>query len=336
MQDMLQQEGVEIVEATVEDVKGNIVPLTLGQENLPAIRVDMTPAQAVDFAREAAKVLVDVVEQCELAVVCSNRPDAKKHIMLEGWSTVAKFYGCTIKCTSSQPVGDPDTRARFPGFYAKAEVIDKFGNVIGEGDGYCMRDEGTWKNRPNYALASMAQTRAASKAARIVFSWVVVLAGYNPTPSDEMPDEMHKSPPPAGAKPVVNTTPSEADPFSGGFVNNPKAVSGLFDYLKRQKIEKDEFGQFLLETRKCGDITLTRAPIESTESGKPRWDKLSMLYFNTFKGNKEGVIHAFFNWKIDKDKDTPVDGSTLVKSDQASDQASDLDIAQETAQNEMF
>jgi len=42
------------------------------------------------------------------------------------------------------------------------------------------------ENVPLFQLASMAQTRALAKALRNVLSWVVVLAGYKPTPSEEM------------------------------------------------------------------------------------------------------------------------------------------------------
>ena len=41
---------------------------------------------------------------------------------------------------------------------------------------------------PLYQLASMAQTRANAKVMRNVLSWVAVLAGYKPTPAEEMPD----------------------------------------------------------------------------------------------------------------------------------------------------
>lgn len=39
---------------------------------------------------------------------------------------------------------------------------------------------------PLYQLESMSQTRAQAKALRSRFSWVVVLAGYSPTPAEEM------------------------------------------------------------------------------------------------------------------------------------------------------
>lgn len=39
---------------------------------------------------------------------------------------------------------------------------------------------------PLFQLASMAQTRACAKALRNVLSWVAVLAGYRPTPAEEL------------------------------------------------------------------------------------------------------------------------------------------------------
>ena len=39
---------------------------------------------------------------------------------------------------------------------------------------------------PSFQLRSMAQTRACAKAFRNVLAWVVVLAGYRPTPAEEM------------------------------------------------------------------------------------------------------------------------------------------------------
>jgi len=48
-----------------------------------------------------------------------------------------------------------------------------------------MFNEPNWSDKPLAQVASMAGTRAASKALRIGLSWVVVLAGYNPTPAEE-------------------------------------------------------------------------------------------------------------------------------------------------------
>ena len=51
------------------------------------------------------------------------------------------------------------------------------------------KDEPTWKGRPDYARRSMAATRATSKVCRLAFSWVMVLAGFQPTPAEEIPHD---------------------------------------------------------------------------------------------------------------------------------------------------
>jgi hypothetical protein len=59
----------------------------------------------------------------------------------------------------------------------------------------------------------MAQTRACAKALRNVFAWVVVLAGYAPTPAEDMTGTEEK----ATAKP-----PQEKKPEDGGKTDDEK------------------------------------------------------------------------------------------------------------------
>lgn len=63
------------------------------------------------------------------------------------------------------------------------------GAVIGRASAICgTPDEPTWATRPAYARRSMAITRATGKAYRLGFSWIMALAGYEPTPAEEMTD----------------------------------------------------------------------------------------------------------------------------------------------------
>jgi hypothetical protein len=48
-------------------------------------------------------------------------------------------------------------------------------------------DERNWSHRDDYALRSMAQTRAVAKALRLCLGWIMSLAGYEATPAEEMP-----------------------------------------------------------------------------------------------------------------------------------------------------
>jgi hypothetical protein len=61
----------------------------------------------------------------------------------------------------------------------------------------CLDDEAKWTTSRSFQLRSMAQTRAQAKALRNVLAWVVVMAGYQPTPAEEMD----------GAPPAIGRTP---------------------------------------------------------------------------------------------------------------------------------
>lgn len=66
---------------------------------------------------------------------------------------------------------------------------------------------------PLFQMASMAQTRACAKVHRNVLSWIVVLAGYRPTPAEEMDGLAEREPSPREPAP---SAPSKASgPGSG-------------------------------------------------------------------------------------------------------------------------
>ncbi len=71
------------------------------------------------------------------------------------------------------------------GFKASFKA-EKDGREVGWGEGRCARSESNWADRDDYALASMAQTRAQSKALRQPLGFVVGLAGYATTPAEEL------------------------------------------------------------------------------------------------------------------------------------------------------
>jgi len=141
--------------------------------------VKKTPHEVVVDAAKAAKELKNIVDNKPKKVMING----EQYLEYEDWQTVAKFFLCSVKTTDPLPV----TFNNVDGFTARSEVIDnRTGMVIGGATAYCMRDEPNWKDKPLFQLASMAQTRAGAKGLRNCFAWVVVLAGYKPTPAEEM------------------------------------------------------------------------------------------------------------------------------------------------------
>ena len=138
------------------------------------------PQKEIQSGTEAANALVGVVRKAGLARKFGGE---KEHLFYEAWQTLAKFYGCSIRTGDAQFVKIDEVQ----GAKAKAEIIDdETGRVVGGAEAYCMRDERNWENKPWYQLASMAQTRAGSKAARNKWAFVPALAGYATTPAEEM------------------------------------------------------------------------------------------------------------------------------------------------------
>lgn len=137
------------------------------------------PKRDTAFAHQSALVLKDIVTQNGWAIKLGQGV----HLKYEAWQTIGKYYGYTVKTGESVYVEAGDIK----GFEAKAWVIDnKTGMEIGGAEAGCFTDEPNWKNKPLFQLKSMAQTRAGSKALRQILGFVVALAGYSPTPSDEM------------------------------------------------------------------------------------------------------------------------------------------------------
>jgi hypothetical protein len=145
------------------------------------VQLSTVPSKATDDARIAAVYLKKLLDNKKKKVVING----KRHIEFEDWITLGNYYGIDVRTGDAEPVEVHGIK----GAKAKAEVIRiDDGTVIGGAEAYCLADEKNWKNKPFFQLASMAQTRAGSKALSNVLRWVVALEGISGTPAEEMED----------------------------------------------------------------------------------------------------------------------------------------------------
>jgi hypothetical protein len=84
-----------------------------------------------------------------------------------------------------QGLGRARALGRAYGFRAEFHAL-KSGSPVGWGEGRCTRGEASKVGQDDYALASMAQTRAQSRALGAPLKFVVKLAGYEGTAAEEM------------------------------------------------------------------------------------------------------------------------------------------------------
>ncbi|KKK56475.1 hypothetical protein LCGC14_3064170 [marine sediment metagenome] len=154
-------------------------------EKKEIVKVDdvFNPKEIVKFGAVAADALKDIVKQAGLIKKINNQD----YLMFEGWQTVGRFFQSTVGIEWTKPVREEvEGKQEIIGFEARAYVKDKKGDIISTAESYCGRDEGNWKDKPLFALRSMAQTRASAKVLRQIYAWVVVLADYKATPAEEM------------------------------------------------------------------------------------------------------------------------------------------------------
>jgi hypothetical protein len=149
-------------------------------EYIPAtVNLTTNPEVATTEAKEAGVQLLKLLDNKPKKVVING----KRHIEFEDWVTLGNFYGVTVKTGEPEPVEIFEAK----GFKASAEVIRvDDGIVIGGASAYCLNNEKNWKNKDYFQMASMAQTRAGSKALSNVLRWVVALSGLAGTPAEEM------------------------------------------------------------------------------------------------------------------------------------------------------
>jgi hypothetical protein len=116
---------------------------------------------------------------------------------VEGWGTVGSMVGVfAVKEGEVQEIAWPEVvppRLKKQqedglafGYTASYKAQTLAGAVVGGGEADCKRTETKWAVKDDHALKSMAQTRAQSKSLKAPLSFIVAMAGYEPTPAEEM------------------------------------------------------------------------------------------------------------------------------------------------------
>ena len=185
-----------------------------------------TAAGIVLKATEYANALASVIRAKHLYKTIGQ----KNHVFVEGWTLCGSMLGVFPVCTWTRPVEG--------GWEARVEARTLSGAVVGAAEASCLRAESNWKNRDDFALRSMAQTRATSKAMRLPLGFIVVLAGYEGTPAEEMDGIVPEKKSGRGGE-----CESQGAPVGGGPAQaSPPSASGMSteEHLAEAKRHREE------------------------------------------------------------------------------------------------
>ena len=163
----------------------------LPSEELPsAIQLFDDPQAVIDRYVKQADAIMRVIGDNQKGWVV--RIKGNRYLRIEAWQTIARFnrLGAVIAWTREIY----DSGDQLLGYEARSEVLTSSGQIVSSGEMMCGLDEKICRGKldpieKRNACRSMAQTRATSKAYRLCLSFVIVLAGYDSTPAEEMDGE---------------------------------------------------------------------------------------------------------------------------------------------------
>jgi hypothetical protein len=128
----------------------------------------------------------------------SSNIQGKQFVNVEGWQFAGASLGLMPIITNTQDLSNETTIK----YMATCEVRNiTTGAVVATGIALCTNSEKTKRYFDEYAILSMAQTRAIGKAYRNLLAWLMKAAGFEATPAEEM-DFQHDEPK-KPSKPVV-------------------------------------------------------------------------------------------------------------------------------------
>ena len=136
---------------------------------------DLTkPTDIIDFANNLKAIIVEKNLYANI--------NGKNYPLVEGWQIAGAFTG-TLPIV--EKVEDLSVGNHYK-YRAEVSLQDKEGNKVGYGVAICSNKEKGKQRFDEYAVASMAQTRAVGKAYRMKLGWLLKIAGYETTPAEEM------------------------------------------------------------------------------------------------------------------------------------------------------
>jgi hypothetical protein len=346
----------EIVDGTAEGVDDGptgaalaLVPSNGGRSVIRAER----PEEVIEKATAIADVLKNLIEDKGLS---TNVGGNRKHVNVDGWQALGMMLGALggealhAETVWSRRVLDETGAMKrtqyqqhikryFRGgggireevtfdvdgydWEACVEVRTAAGVVMGRAEAMCSREEETWSKRDEYAVRSMAETRAESRAYRRAVGWIVNIAGYSPTPSEEMPPQSVEPELPPWARPAsreqveafksawdvlatmagVDAAQSEAargrvrDAFSGAMTAGfATALVGIAEEFDRRPAAAPPAGP--AETAAPAEAPVPRTPIGGEASATPtegrptREDYAELKARRTEKGLDDDALAA--------------------------------------------
>lgn len=165
----------EVIEA--QEVPPQALTIVPKQVVAPGLFGATEPREVIAKAAEVATALKEVVIKQGLV----SNINGKQYPKCEAWTLLGTILGVFPVLVWTRKVEG--------GWEARVEAKTKDGAIVGAAEAQCLNTEKNWANRDEFALRSMAQTRATAKCLRMPLGFVMTLSGFEATPAEEMVSE---------------------------------------------------------------------------------------------------------------------------------------------------
>jgi hypothetical protein len=182
----------------------------------------------------------------------SSNIQGKQFVNVEGWQFAGASLGLMPIITSTQDLSN-ETAIKY---MATCEVRNiTTGQLVATGIALCSNAEKTKRYFDEYAILSMAQTRAIGKAYRNLLAWLMKAAGFEATPAEEMDFAKEEAPTkkPKVVEVVAEEIPVEVD--RDAIIKDIQAAARMKDltdifFSNKEYIEKDQQLMKLMTAKK--------------------------------------------------------------------------------------
>ena len=182
----------------------------------------------------------------------SSNIQGKQFVNVEGWQFAGASLGLMPIITSTQDLSN-ETAIKY---MATCEVRNiTTGQLVATGIALCSNAEKTKRFFDEYAILSMAQTRAIGKAYRNLLAWLMKAAGFEATPAEEMDFARDETPAkkPKVVEVIAEEIPVEVD--RDAIIKDIQAVARMKDltdifFSNKEYIEKDQQLMKLMTAKK--------------------------------------------------------------------------------------
>jgi hypothetical protein len=140
--------------------------------------------QSFDLARPAQSIEVaEILQRFVKEKNLTSNIKGKDYPQVEAWQFAGSQLGLYPELTSVENLSN-DKEIKFAAWVEVKRISD--GKIMSKGYAICSNKESSKKYFDEYAICSMAQTRAVGKAFRMLLSWLMKAAGFEATPAEEM------------------------------------------------------------------------------------------------------------------------------------------------------